>query len=152
SALESKPRLDVVGGLLLFVGLSAVIAGLFNPDPSKSVLPPWGAYSIAGGLIVLGAFVVWEVVSPTRLLDPAGIDTQPFLAARGTNVLAGAALMISLVDVPLVAQPVLDRTALGGALFLSWFLIGLPVGALLGGWLTVRTSERMTAVLGMALS
>ncbi|HXJ62923.1 MAG TPA: MFS transporter, partial [Actinomycetota bacterium] len=38
SAPHSKPRLDVVGGLLLFVGLSAVIAGLFNPDPSKGVL------------------------------------------------------------------------------------------------------------------
>jgi MFS family permease len=92
------------------------------------------------------------VVSPTRLLDPGGIDAKPFLAAMGTNVLAGAALMISLVDVPLVAQTILNRTALGGALFLSWFLIGLPVGALLGGVLTVRTSERLTAALGMALS
>ena len=70
----------------------------------------------------------------------------------GTNLLAGAALMITLVDVPLVAQTILDKDALGGALFLSWFLIGLPVGALLGGWLTVRTSERLTATLGMALA
>jgi MFS family permease len=60
--------------------------------------------------------------------------------------------MITLVDVPLVAQTILDRSPLGGALFLSWFLIGLPVGALVGGLLTVRTSERLTATLGMALS
>ncbi|HXJ66252.1 MAG TPA: MFS transporter, partial [Actinomycetota bacterium] len=91
-------------------------------------------------------------VSPTRLIDPGGIDAKPFLAAMGTNMLAGGALMISLVEVPLVAQTVLDRTALGGALFLSWFLIGLPIGALVGGWLTVRTSERLTASLGMAMS
>jgi MFS family permease len=152
SAPEHRPRIDVVGGVLLFIGMSAVIAGLFNPTPDRGVLPPWGALTIVGGLIVLAAFVVWEVVSPTRLLEPAGIDTKPFLAAMGTNMLAGAALMISLVDVPLVAQTVLNRTALGGALFLSWFLIGLPIGALIGGFLTVRTSERMTAALGMALS
>jgi MFS family permease len=152
SAPGHRPRVDVVGGLLLFVGLSAVIAGLFNPDSSTGVLPPWGPLAIVGGVVVLAAFVVWEVVSPTRLLDPAGIETGPFLAAMATNFLAGAALMITLVDVPLVAQTILDKSALGGALFLSWFLIGLPIGALLGGWLTVKTSERLTATLGMALS
>jgi MFS family permease len=147
-----RPRVDVVGGTLLAIGLAAVIVGLYNPDPSKGVLPPWGALTIVGGVVVLAAFVVWEAVSPTRLLDPAGIDTRPFLAAMGTNVLAGAALMITLVDVPLVAQTILDRTPLGGALFLSWFLVGLPVGAVVGGLLTVRTSERLTAAVGMALS
>jgi MFS family permease len=152
SARGHRPRVDVVGGTLLAIGLSALIVGLYNPDPSSGVLPPWGALTIAGGVVVLAAFVVWEAVSPTRLLDPAGIDTKPFLAAMGTNVLAGAALMITLVDVPLVAQTILDRTPLGGALFLSWFLIGLPAGALAGGLLTVRTSERLTATLGMALS
>jgi MFS family permease len=152
SAHEHRPKVDVVGGTLLAIGLSAVIAGLYNPDPANGVLPPWGPLTIVGGVVVLAAFVVWEVVSPTRLLDPSGIEARPFLAAMSTNVLAGAALMITLVDVPLVAQTVLDKTALGGALFLSWFLIGLPIGALVGGLLTVRTSERLTATLGMALS
>ncbi len=152
SAHGHRPRVDVVGGTLLAVGLSALIAGLYNPDPSRGVLPPWGPLTIVGGVVVLAAFVVWEAVSPTRLLDPAGIENKPFLAAMGTNVLAGAALMITLVDVPLVAQTILDRTPLGGALFLSWFLVGLPAGAVLGGLLTVRTSERLTAGLGMALS
>jgi MFS family permease len=152
SAHGHRPRVDVVGGTILAIGLSAVIVGLYNPDPSRGVLPPWGALTIVGGVVVLAAFVVWESVSPTRLPDPAGIDRKPFLAAMGTNLLAGAALMITLVDVPLVAQTILDRTPLGGALFLSWFLVGLPVGALLGGLLTVRTSERLTAGVGMALS
>jgi MFS family permease len=152
SALHHRPRIDVVGGVLLFVGLAAVIAGLFNPDATRTVLPSWGPLTIVGGLIVLAAFVVWEVVSPTRLLDPDGIDTKPFLAAMGTNVLAGAALMITLVDIPLVAQTILNQTALGGALFLSWFLIGLPIGAMVGGLMTVRTSERLTATLGMVLA
>jgi MFS family permease len=164
TARDHRPRIDVVGGVLLFIALSCVIAGLFNPDATNSVLPPWGPVTIIVGVAVLGAFVVWEAgvlppgllarlrLSPTRLLDPGGVDTKPFLAAMGTNLLAGAALMITLVDVPLVAQTILDETALGGALFLSWFLIGLPIGALVGGFSTVRTSERLTATVGMALS
>src|SRR5205085_1896008 len=45
-----------------------------------------------------------------------------------------------------------DRTPLGGAVFLAWFLMGLPVGALIGGFLTLRIGERATAMGGMALS
>jgi MFS family permease len=152
SAPAHRPRVDVVGGTILAVGLSALVVGMYNPDPSRGVLPSWGPFAIGGGLLALGAFVAWEAVSPTRLLDPAGIDRRPFLAALGTNLLAGAALMITLVDVPLVAQTILDRTPIGGALFLAWFLVGLPVGAVVGGLLTVRASERLTAGLGMALS
>ena len=33
-----------------------------------------GAAPIVVGVVVLAAFVVWEAVSPTRLLDPAGIE------------------------------------------------------------------------------
>jgi len=152
SARGHRPKVDIVGGSLLALGLGALIVGLYNPDPSKSVLPSWGPYVLVGGVLLLASFVVWEVISPTRLLDPSGIDPGPFLAAMGTNVLAGAALMITLVDVPLVAETILDRTPTGGALFLAWFLAGLPVGALAGGFLTVRFGERVTAVSGMGLS
>ncbi len=152
SAPGHRPRVDVVGGSLLALGLSAIIVGLYNPDPSRSVLPSWGPYVILGGVVLLAAFVLWEVVSPTRLIDPGGIDRGPFLSAMGTNILAGAVLMITLVDVPLVAQTILDYTPLGGAVFLSAFLVGLPVGALAGGFLTIRVGERATAVGGMALS
>ena len=153
SAPEHRPRIDVVGRRAALRRALGRDRGAVQPERRTRACCRRGARRrSSAGIIVLAAFVVWEVVSPTRMLDPGGIDTRPFLAAMGTNMLAGAALMISLVDVPLVAQTILDRTALGGALFLSWFLIGLPVGALIGGFLTVRTSERLTATLGMALS
>jgi MFS family permease len=60
--------------------------------------------------------------------------------------------MVALVDVPVLGRLVFSLDELGSGLLLSRLLLGIPVGALLGGWLAGRVGGRAVAVAGMALS
>jgi MFS family permease len=143
---------DAVGGALLALGLAAVIAGLYNPDPSTGVLPAWGPWSLAGGVVLLLGFGAWEARSPSRLLDPAGLARGPFVSAMAVSFLAGGALMITLIGIPLYGRALLETDEIGGALLLLRFLVALPVGAVVGGYLAVRFGDRFTGILAMAIA
>ncbi|WP_031159865.1 MFS transporter [Streptosporangium roseum] len=147
-----RQRVDVVGGLLLALALGLLVAGLYNPDPSVSVLPPWGLPMIVAGVVSAVAFAWWERRSRTRLIDLTGALRGPFSATLGVSFLTGAALLVTLVDVQLSAQTLLELGTLDGALVLSRFLVALSVSALLGGLLARRYGERVVAVAGLALA
>jgi MFS family permease len=76
----------------------------------------------------------------------------PFLSALGTSMCAGAALMVTLVNVELFGQGVLGKDQTEAAFLLLHFLIALPIGALVGGWIATRIGDRVVAVVGMLIA
>lgn len=150
---EHPERVDVVGGLLLAIALGLAVWGLYNPAPDgKSVLPSYGPPLIIGAVLFAIAFAVWERMATTRLIEPRGVRFVPFLTSLGTSMCAGAALMVTLVDVELFGQGVLGKSQNEAAMLLLHFLAALPVGALLGGWLATRVGDRAVAVTGMLIA
>ncbi|QUR69689.1 MFS transporter [Mycobacterium spongiae] len=146
-------KIDLVGGLLLAVGLGLAVIGLYNPNPDgKEVLPSYGLPLLIGAIAAAVAFIVWERRSSTRLIDPAGVHFRPFLAALGASVAAGAALMVTLVNVELFGQGVLQMDQTQAAGMLLWFLIALPIGALAGGWIATRAGDRAVTFAGLMIA
>ena len=150
---ETPEKIDVVGGVLLAITLGLAVFGLYNPSPNgQQVLPSYGLPLVIGAAVAGVAFLLWERFARTRLLDPAGVQFRPFLAALGASFAAGAALMVTLVNVELFGQGVLGKSQNEAAGMLMFFLIALPVGALLGGVIATRVGDRAVAFVGLLIA
>ena len=150
---DTPEKVDIVGGLLLAVALGLAVVGLYNNEPDgKHILPPWGPPLLIGAAVVAVAFFVWEKFAKTRLIEPAGVRFRPFLAALGASLCAGAALMVTLVNVELFGQGVLALDQTDTAIKLAWFLGALPVGAVAGGWIASRVGDRIIACIGLLIA
>jgi MFS family permease len=150
---DHPQRVDVVGGVLLAIALGLAVIGLYNPAPDgKQVLPSYGLPLVGGAVVAAIAFAVWERFARTRLIEPAGVRFVPFLSSLGTSMCAGAALMVTLVNVELFGQGVLGKDQTEAAFLLLHFLIALPIGALVGGWIATKIGDRVVAVVGMLIA
>lgn len=150
---EAPEKIDVVGGLLLAVTLGLAVIGLYNPNPNgQEALPSYGLPLVIAAAVFAVVFLLWERFARTRLIDPAGVKFRPFLAAMGASFAAGAALMVTLVDVELFGQGVLGLNQNKAAAMLTSFLIALPIGALLGGFIATRVGDRAVTLVGLLIA
>ena len=151
--VDEPEKVDVVGGVLLAIAFGLAVIGLYNPEPDgKQILPSYGLPLVIGAVVVAVVFVLWERFSRTRLIEPAGVHFRPFLAALGASVAAGAALMVTLVNVELFGQGVLQMDQAQAAGLLLWFLIALPIGAVLGGVVATRIGDRAMTFIGLLIA
>jgi MFS family permease len=150
---EAPEKIDVIGGVLLAITLGLAVIGLYNPNPNgQQALPSYGLPLVIAAAAFAVIFLLWERFARTRLINPAGVEFRPFLAAMGASFAAGAALMVTLVDVELFGQGVLRLDQNKAAGMLTSFLIALPVGALLGGFIATRVGDRAVAFVGLLIA
>ncbi|BBZ48349.1 MFS transporter [Mycobacterium heidelbergense] len=146
-------RIDLIGGVLLAITLGLAVIGLYNPNPDgKEALPSYGLPLVIAAAVAAVAFLLWERFARTRLIDPAGVQFRPFLAALAASFAAGAALMVTLVDVELFGQGVLGKNENEAAGMLLFFLVALPVGAVVGGLIATRAGDRAVTVAGLLIA
>jgi MFS family permease len=144
--------IDWRSAALLGLGLGALVLALYPDDPdhraTNALLIPAGAAAI-----VLMAGYGWRQVRTLEPLIPRDLlRSGVFIGATVANLLVGAALMVALVDVPILGRLVFRLDQLGSGLLLTQFLVGVPVGAVMGGLLAGRIGTRLTAALGILVS
>lgn len=158
---------NMVSATLATVGLVAVTLAL-SSGSEGSVGPEQGAgrlgsstnpmaayrwYLLALGIAALIGFVVSERRSESPLLPARLIRERLFQMAAGANILVGAALIVAMVNAPLVVALLADEddVATFTALLLGSFTLAMTAGALLGGRVVSRYGARAVAAAGLAL-
>jgi MFS family permease len=144
---------DVPGAALLGCALGGVVLAFAVADPAVEVVAPAGPWLLAGSTVALVGFGWWQHRTSNPLLPASAVRARPARGALVVSLFVGAALVVVLVDVPVLVRTVVpDATQLDAALVLVRFLAAVPVGALLGGWLIRSRSPALVTSLGMAVA
>jgi MFS family permease len=86
------------------------------------------------------------------MIEPKMFSRRPFAAAALLSFITGAALITTLVEIPLYLDSLLNYSALEAGLALLRLTVLIPVGALAGGWLSSRVNAPLAATLGCLLT
>ncbi|MFZ0141621.1 MAG: MFS transporter [Aeromicrobium sp.] len=144
---------DLRGALMLTVGLGAIIVAFASAEPESSAISPSAPWLLPLAAIAFAGFW-WRQRTATRPLVPRGaLRLRPAWGALVVSFFIGASLIAALVDIPFFARLTVHRDSqLDAALVLLRFLIALPVGAVLGGWLLRRVPAHVLTAAAMLLS
>lgn len=146
-------EVDVLGALYMGAALAGVILAFGTADPQVQVFSPAGPWLLAGSAVASVAFWRRNRTVSNPLIPPRAVAETPAWGAMVVSFFVGAALIAALVDIPIFARvTVYNDSQLDAALVLVRFLVGLPIGAFLGGWLTHRFPAGVVTAVGMSFS
>jgi MFS family permease len=144
---------DWPGAVLLGIALSTIIVSFSAEDPSTGAISPAALWLLPLGVVAIACFVVRERRARQPLVAASELRSPGAYGALLTNLAVGAALMAALLDIPVLARSTVDpNSQLGAALVLLRLLVGVPIGAIAGGWLSQRLGNRLVAAAGMAIT
>jgi MFS family permease len=150
----ARAPLDLPGALLAAGALVLITLALYAGDPERSPVGSGFWWQAPAALVLLILFVMRERRAAAPLIDVRHFRDSGFTGAVLTNALAGAGLMVALVFIPVLAQSsVFSLDPRQAAFLLLRLLVGIPVGALLGGAIASRLrSNRGVAAIGMLIA
>ncbi len=148
---KAQGKIDYLDGFLLAAGLA-----LFSLAISQQSGRPQFWLYILGFLAASFLFFTFFILRVVRVSDPlfklSMFRNVIFSAANLTNLFVGGALIIAMVNIPLMSDTILGSSPLEGGLRLLRLTIMLSVGAIAGGFLCKRFGYRLPTILGLLLS
>jgi len=144
---------DISGALLLTTGLGAVILTFASAEPERGAISDQAPWLVPLAVVAFAGFALRQRRAPRPLLPRGALAATPAWGALVVSFFVGAALIAALVDIPFFARLTVDRDSqLDAALVLVRFLVALPIGALLGGWLLRRVPASVLTCVAMLMS
>ena len=146
-------RTDVGGAVLLATALGGVIVTFASADPERSAISESAWFLLPLSAVCLALFVWRQRHARHPLVPGAAVAPTPAWGAIAVSFFTGAALIAALVDIPFFARlTAYQDSQLDAALVLVRFLIALPIGAVLGGWLTRRMGAGTLTMVSMLIA
>lgn len=152
AAVAPRPSVDWLGAALLGLGFGLVVLAVYPDDPERRAVNSLFVPAALGAIAVLAAFAFVQSRRSHPLVPRELWRSRVVIGVALANLLVGAALMVALLDVPILGRLVFRLDQLASGLLLTQFLVGVPVGAVVGGWAGARAGARLTAVAGMGVS
>lgn len=146
-------RADLTGAVFLAIALGGVILAFATADPRVEVFAPQGWWYLVVALVATVVFVRHLRTEAEPLVPRGALRRRPAWGSLLVSFFIGAALVAALIDIPIFARTtVYSDSQLLAALVLVRFLVALPVGAILGGYLTRALPAGWVAAAGMVLA
>ena len=142
---------DLTGALLLALALGGVILAFATADPEIEVFSDRGWWYLAIAAAAGISFVVHLRRAAAPLVPRQAMARTPAWGSLLVSFFVGASLIAALIDIPIFARSTIyPDSQLGAALVLVRFLVALPVGAVLGGFLIRWLPAGVVTAIGMA--
>jgi MFS family permease len=150
---ETLRAADLTGSLFLALALAGVILAFATADPRIQVFSDQGLWYLLGSAAAAVAFALHLGRADDPLVPRGTMRRTPAWGSLAVSFFVGAALIAALIDIPLFARTTVHSDSqLLAALVLVRFLVALPVGAVLGGYLTRTLPAGVVTAAGMALA
>jgi MFS family permease len=142
---------DLRGALLLAAALAGIVLAFATADPRVEVFSDRGLWYLAGGIVAAVVFVLHLRRAEYPIIPTGALRRTPAWGSLAVSFFVGAALIAALIDIPIFARTTIyGDSQLLAALVLVRFLVALPVGAVVGGYLTGRLPAGVVTAAGMA--
>ena len=138
-------KIDYLGSGIIVVAICFITLGCSQSGSNTSIL----VIFISIGVSLLIGYYLTSKQNDNSVIPIELFRNIQFLAANTLHLFYGAALIISMVTIPLMVNTVLYGTSLEGGLILMRMTIAIPIGAVIGGWLSKHYDLRIPAVSGL---
>lgn len=150
---KTNESVDLFGALGSSIALGAVVVMFASADPQTQLISEYWPYLTAIGIIGALIFLWRQRHAPNPLVPAGALNQRGAWGALVVSFFIGVALISALVDVPIFARlTVAPDSQLDAALVLLRMLVALPVGAIVGGYLTRRVRPELLTAVGLMLA